>query len=208
MSNNSSDNIILIGGVVGGVVGGVILLLIITGILCIVCIRRSRNTIYSHVPATPVPSYDVPRKTSEDLHNYVQLNDQSYGEGNKRNTNNSPTYEVSTGEDRVTTPNTTSGIRAHQSLSDDTSKEYDYTYVHVRAHDDQPLHHNTGVNTDQEPLKGPVYGVVTQPKSDGFDNENAEGQSSHTPTAYLPSLPPPNSKYGVINQHKSDGPNL
>ena len=243
MLNNSSDNIILIGGVVGGIAGGVILLLIITGILCIVCIRRPHmnivtvehtrtvivdhiyNTIDSRVPATPVPSYDVPRKTSEDGRNFVQLNEQSYGERNKRNTNNPPTYEESTGEDRVIALSTTSDIRAHQSSSDDTPKEYDYAYAHVHAHDDQPLH-NTGVNAkisadhDQEQgfymknihvhsLKSPqpntVYGVVTQPKSDGFDN--AEGQI-HASLPLHTNSDEPNGGYGVVNQHKSDDPNL
>ena len=184
-----------------------------------------------HVPATPVPSYDVPRKTSEDGRNYVQLNEQSYGERSNKNTNNPPTYEASTGEDRVTALSTASDIRAYQSLSDDTPKEYDYAYAHVRAHDDQPLQisadhdqdqgfymKNIHVNSLKSPQPNTVYGVVTQPKSDGFDNENAEGQihdqSNHTPAAYLPSLPlhtnsdEPNGGYGVINQHKSDDPNL
>lgn len=152
-SSSSSDNIIiLIGGVVGGVVVGVILLIIIV-VLCIVCVRRRHrkentgvidehnslvehvyDTIDSCVPATP---HDVPRKTSEDIRNFVQQNKQSYGEENKRNTINPPTYEVSTGE------SATSGIRAHQSLSDDgTTKE----------------------SNGAEPNGG--YGVVNQYKSD------------------------------------------
>lgn len=267
-SGSSSDSItILILGVVGGVVGGVILLLIITLIFCIMCMRRcqkkegfpvnivtlentvtvERTVIVDHiynsidtrtrVPATTVQSHDVP-KTSEDGHNFVQLNEQSRGEGNN---NNLPTYEESTGEDRVTAFSTTLGIRADQSLSYDTTKEYDYAYAHARAraHDD---HYNTGVNTkisadlDQEQgfhmknirVDSPksaqpnnVYGVVNQPKCDGlcYENDgNAEGQihtpidqSNNTPTTYLP----PSSGgqnggvvYGVVNQHKSDDPNL
>ena len=63
-----------------------------------------------------------------------------------------------------------------------------------------------------------VYGVVNQPKSDGLDNENAKGQihdqSNHTATTYLLSPPlhangaEPNGGYGVVNQYKSDDPNL
>ena len=251
-SGSSSDNIT--GGVVGGVMGVVILLLIITAVLCIVCMRMSHkkealpvnevventvtmertetvertetmdqyNTINSRVPATTVlPSYDVSRQTSKDGHNFVQLNEQSYGEGNKRNTINPSTYEVCTGEERVTAFSTITSIRAHQSLSDDTTKECDYAYTH----DDQPLHHNAGVNTkisadrDQEQdiqkyhvlesaQSNPVYGVPRQPKSDGPDNESFDGQahdqSNHTPPTHLPSPPlhanddEPNSVYEVI----------
>ena len=210
MLNNSSDNItILIGGVVGGVVGVVILLLIITAILCIVCMRRccrrdkteERNIIISidHeydeiTDSDPAAPYEVPRKTSEDERNFIQPNEQSYIEGSRRNTINSPSYEVCTGEDRVTAFSTTSNIRAHQSLSNDTTTEYDYAYAHVHAHDDQPLNHNSGVYTelsadrDQDQSiymqnnhinssarSNIVYGVVNQLKSDGLDD-----QSNHT----------------------------
>ena len=202
LNNSSGDITVLIVGVVGGVVGIVILLLIITAVLCIVCMRRccrrdktEEDDLIDHEydeitdvdPATP---YEVPRRTGEDERNFVQPNEQSYIEGSRRNTINSPSYEVCTGEDRVTAFSTTSDIRAHQSLSDDTTKEYDYAY----AHDDQPLHHNSGVYTelsadrDQDQSfymqnnhinssarSNIVYGVVNQLKSDSLDD-----QSNHT----------------------------
>ena len=185
MLNNSSDNIaVLIGGVVGGVVGVVILLLIVTAILCIVCIRRCRrntkieghinlidhnddhiyDSIDSLVPATTVPSQDVPRKTSEDGCNFVEPNEQSYGEGNKRNTINPLTYEVSTGEDRVTTFSTNSDFRAHQPLSDDTTKEYDpHACEHVHAHDNQPVYGTNRFGLDDLPPSSPLRANSDEP---------------------------------------------
>ena len=154
------------------------------------------DSIDSLVPAITVPSQDVPRKMSEDGCNFVEPNEQSYGERNKRNTINPLTYEVSTGEDRVTasSTSTTSDIRAYQSLSDDTTKEYDpCACTHVHAHDDQPLH----VHSLKSARSNTVYGVVNQPQSDSVDD-----QSNHTP----PSSPlrangdEPNGISTVINQ--------
>ena len=181
MLNNSSDNIvILIGGVVGGVVGVVILLLIITAILCIVCMRRCRRKEASiendeiegynlidqnddHIdPATTVPSQDVPRKTSEDGCNFVEPNEQSYGEGSRRNTINPLTYEVSTGENRVTASSTTLDIRAHQPLSDDATKEYD-PCANVHANDDQPAYGVNRFGLDDLPPSSPLHANSDEP---------------------------------------------
>ena len=104
----------------------------------------------SCVPATTIPSYDVPNKsyskTSGDERNFIQLNEviqQSYGEENKRDTN--PSYRVNTREDRVTAFSTTLDTKAHQSSHDDTTKEYDYVYAH--GHHGHLLHHNTAAST-------------------------------------------------------------
>ena len=176
-----------------------------------------------------IDSRNVPRKTSEGGRNFVQPNEQSYADEE----NNPPSYEASMREDRVTAFSTTSDIRAHQStaLNDDATKEYDYAYAHVRAHDDQGISAKVSADNDQgqgfnmnnvhslksaQPNK--IYGVVNQPKCDGPDIENIDDQihdkSNHVPTTYLPNPPlhtnsdDPNGGYGVINQHKSDDPNL
>ena len=123
----------------------------------------------SDAPITINSSYDVPTKpyskASEDDYNYVQPNEfvqhSNLEDTIKMDTN--PSYGVSTGEDRETAFSTTV-------TNSDTTKQYDYDYVH----DDHLLHHNTPANTTGDvkgdnnspnPVDEVEYGVVNQPRS-------------------------------------------
>ena len=122
----------------------------------------SYNTINpgdSDVPITTNPSYDVHTKpyskTSEDVYNYVQPNElipnKHLEDTIKMDIN--PSYGVNTKEDRATTFNATSNTKAHQSLHDATTKQYDYAYVH----DDHLLHHSKPSNVTDDDENETLY---------------------------------------------------
>ena len=194
-SDSSSDS----SAIIGGVVGGVVLLLMITVVLCIVilCMRRChRKGKYPQVPATT--NYVPYSATSEDECNYVQPNQQSHVEENKRNTNpDTGEDRVDTGEDRVTTFTTTTTIdtKAHQSSHDDTTEEYDY----ARGHHGHLLHHNTAANTTGDAKKDYTQSPISVDLSHYCNMQNVH------PLCIANSDQLTNEgEYGVVNQPKSD----